>query len=498
MNRKDSIDKIAKYLARFSEEVKSYNESNLYDINIHAENALIPILNSVFDIQLQNVNSLNRKNFPAVDLVDFNNRIAFQVTSTGTGDKVKNTLIKFFDHDLRSKFDTLYIFILTEKEAKYSDKIIKENIPEDFDFDAHTHIIDFGDLRQKISYLQSLEKLQHLARICEHEFSDVQIETRKKKYELGYLKNTPESLYPNFLEILFPQSLYIADLNIDIEVAKEKINSWRESKGWGKKRKFKQGELLRNEMIEKKVFSSEWILRENKIHTFRNLHDSKEGLSNFVDKGTIVDLRPEEYYLNSEAHLNNFKHLLKNCLISYCRLKELEWVAEDEIIRFKNNPVAPNQKRISWKAKNNATKTVIFEMTNKKLGHIICFRSMAFKPLFELYGDKWVLIINPTWSFTNPGGVYKSRFEAEYMSGIKRQENNNAVYYQYRFFAYYLSYIDLFTQPYDYMEIRTCVPFDFTPSIDDSKWLPPRENELKNELDVEIKIDNELTQFSFE
>lgn len=498
MNRKDSIDKIAKFLARFSEEVRSYNDAGLYDINIHAENALIPILNAVFDIQLQNANSLNKKNFPAVDLVDFNNRIAFQVTSTSSIDKVKNTLVKFTNHDLKSKFDTLYIFILTHKENKYSDKIIKENTPADFEFDPDTHIIDLGNLNQRITYIQSLDKLQFIARICEHEFSDVQIETRKKKYELGYLKNTPESLYPNFLEIVFPQTFFIADLNIDVEVAKEKINNWRESKGWRKKRKFKQGELLRNEMIEKKVYSSEWILRENKIHTFRNLYDAKEGLINFIDRGTIVEMPASDYYSNSEAHLSNFKNLLKNCLINLCKSKEMEWIAEDEIIRFKNNVVAPNQKRIAWKAKNNATKTVIFEVINKKLGHIICFRSMAFRPTFELFDNKWVLIINPTWSFTNPGGVVKSRFESKYMSGIKRQESNNAVYYQYRFFAYYLSYNDLFTQPYDYLTLKAFAPLDFTPAIDDTKWLPPKQDELKSELEVEIKIDTELNKLSFE
>ena len=62
MNRKDYIDKIAKYLARFVEEVKSYNDMYLYDINIHSENALIPILNAVFDIKLENANSFHKKN----------------------------------------------------------------------------------------------------------------------------------------------------------------------------------------------------------------------------------------------------------------------------------------------------------------------------------------------------------------------------------------------------------------------------------------------------
>lgn len=65
-----------------------------------------------------------------------------------------------------------------------------------------------------------------------------------------------------------------------------------------------------------------------------------------------------------------------------CKLKEIEWYGQQEIFRFANNQVVPNQKKIKWKGKNEATKTVIFEMHNKKEGHIVCFRNLAFKALF--------------------------------------------------------------------------------------------------------------------
>ncbi|GAC1598731.1 MAG: hypothetical protein NVS3B19_20860 [Ginsengibacter sp.] len=107
---------------------------NLYDINIHAENALIPILNAVFDIKLQNANSLHKKNYPSIDLIDDENKVAFQVTSTANLEKVKTTLIKFGENNLQSNYETLYIYILTQKEDKYSDKVIKENIPVGLDW----------------------------------------------------------------------------------------------------------------------------------------------------------------------------------------------------------------------------------------------------------------------------------------------------------------------------------------------------------------------------
>ena len=44
MHRKEKIEKIAELFARFRTEVESLNSLNLYDINVHAENVIIPIL----------------------------------------------------------------------------------------------------------------------------------------------------------------------------------------------------------------------------------------------------------------------------------------------------------------------------------------------------------------------------------------------------------------------------------------------------------------------
>ncbi|MHB1920673.1 MAG: SMEK domain-containing protein [Chitinophagaceae bacterium] len=48
MNRIEYINKINTYAARFVLKVEGFNGSNLYDINMHAEGFLIPILNEVF------------------------------------------------------------------------------------------------------------------------------------------------------------------------------------------------------------------------------------------------------------------------------------------------------------------------------------------------------------------------------------------------------------------------------------------------------------------
>lgn len=84
MNRIDYINKINTYAARFVVEVQGFNAIDNYHINIHAESFVVPVLNEVLGLQLENLNTSQRKNFTVIDLADFTNRVAIQVTSTSS------------------------------------------------------------------------------------------------------------------------------------------------------------------------------------------------------------------------------------------------------------------------------------------------------------------------------------------------------------------------------------------------------------------------------
>lgn len=55
MNRIDYINKINTYAARFVVEVQGFNAISNYHINIHAESFLVPVLNEVLGLQLENL-----------------------------------------------------------------------------------------------------------------------------------------------------------------------------------------------------------------------------------------------------------------------------------------------------------------------------------------------------------------------------------------------------------------------------------------------------------
>src|SRR5574337_250787 len=341
MNREKALQNIGQQLARFVSEVEIYNSANQYNINIHSDNFLIPVLKEVFDLKLQNINATEKKNYPSIDLVDFESRVAFQITSTSTIDKIKGTLEMFSEYNLKDRFDILYIYILTSKQDRYSEESIKKVTPEGFQFNPQTHIIDKGDLFQKISALTSLPKITLLEKLFLHEFSDIQIELRTKKYQKGYLNNTPENIFPNLLEISFPNSFYLADINIDKEALIVKINEERALQGKRTYRRIRTEKLIRGQLWAGENYFYDWLLHENKLLTFRNLHDTKEPLRKVVDAGTITEISPVDFCSKGDDKTNVFKWLLRQNLIHLANSRDMEWVYGQNIFRFRKSRKHP-------------------------------------------------------------------------------------------------------------------------------------------------------------
>jgi hypothetical protein len=493
MNRIEFLNKINTYSARFVLEVEGFNSANKYDINIHSESFLIPVLNETFSLKLENLNVTQKKNFPAVDLADFENRVAFQVTATSDFSKIEDTLVKFFNYNLHQKFDVLYIYIITHKRGKYNESKLAKLIPNGFLFNINEHVIDKDILLKKINDISSTPKLRAIAKLYEHEFSDVKTELRQKEYVGGYLNYEPESISPNLLPIKFPEKLYKAELDIDDEKILEELNAYLVSINKIPIKKIKPAKLVKRALRKYNCKASDWLLFENSIYTFKNLNDSKEPLSKIVDQGTVTSFECKDFYESNEDYKSVFKHLLRNTFIEFCKIKEIEWFEENGIFRFANNQIVPREKRVKWKGKNESTKTVIFEMHNKKEGHIICFRSLAFRSSFMNISDEWYLVLNPTWSFTNPGGYHTSRFESAYMSGLKRLENNNSVFNYFRFFGYYFSHVNLFTIDYPYLKVFKHTELSISPRLQENTWRPVKASATKSDVPlIDLKDDNEL------
>lgn len=82
-----------------------------------SEDLYCDLLNTALGYGLGNMN-WDEDNFPAIDLGDDDERLAVQVTSTDTADKVRKTLKRFYDHHLEQRYDRLIVLIAGKAECK--------------------------------------------------------------------------------------------------------------------------------------------------------------------------------------------------------------------------------------------------------------------------------------------------------------------------------------------------------------------------------------------
>ena len=171
MEQQKLLFRISQLLSRFSEQVRILNSNAEFSINIHAENILIDVLNVIFDCELENVNYEENKTYPSIDLRDKNKRIAIQVTSSSNLNKIKHTLSEFIANELYKDFDTLYIYIITEKQTSYKQESIEDIIKNKFVFPIE-HIIDKKDLYLKLNAMNDIHKIENVCQLLETQFAD--------------------------------------------------------------------------------------------------------------------------------------------------------------------------------------------------------------------------------------------------------------------------------------------------------------------------------------
>lgn len=102
-----------------AKKIKESDSYNLTDINVICEDIFGQLLNKIYGYNLSSMTATVSGNFAAVDLVDLDNRIAYQVTSRHDKDKITSTIEKFNKSDLITQVDNLYILVLGTTIHKY-------------------------------------------------------------------------------------------------------------------------------------------------------------------------------------------------------------------------------------------------------------------------------------------------------------------------------------------------------------------------------------------
>ncbi len=142
-----NLEKLSNLLDQAEKKIKSDNERSMYDTNRHWEKIAMYILNITYDWSLQDLN-LIRKNFPGIDLGDYERHIGVQVTKDSSENKINSTFKKIKEnkiggHPISEDYYKIYFFITGKKEECDPSKL---DIGENFLF-SQDAIIDFTDFK---------------------------------------------------------------------------------------------------------------------------------------------------------------------------------------------------------------------------------------------------------------------------------------------------------------------------------------------------------------
>ena len=200
MKLEELIKTCTELLLKLCDLVEARNSINFYDINISSEYFFIPLLNMVFDCDLKNLNT-EEKNAAAIDLYDTNGKIAVQVTSNSSADKIRTTLKKYRKNKLYEKYQRLVVVVIVRSHTYRAD--FTDDIDGKFAFSKSNDIFAINSLIKAISAL-SIEKIASIKEYLEYQLDTMLDETQVSTIEQSFnyiSKNTDNKLNESFFEI---------------------------------------------------------------------------------------------------------------------------------------------------------------------------------------------------------------------------------------------------------------------------------------------------------
>lgn len=430
MKQIELINQFKEGLRDLSREVEISSAMSHYDINLICENLFCGIFKELYDLPgLRNLNDEERKNFPGIDLADDQSRVAIQVTSDKTLDKVKDTIKKVRAHKLYEKYDRFIVYCLTTKQGSYSQDSIDKECGDDLNFSASDDILDYRGLATKAANAepQSLKKavdiLGSYQRGCDVGLAEQDFDPPS---------DPQETLLTNLVELYLPSKLYIAEVKEDIL-------------------KGKSGKKLRNQRkavgdASRKMSTplpSGYEVSSGKLITFFDLEESSNPFSHLIEDGTAEYLNPSDYYEIDENHERIFKSLLRFSLQQMLFKHKVMWQHHEGLFIFLPADDKQNVRSESWYGKKQSSRTV-FERKFKsnKPNEILQIKHFAFSVNFLLIDAEWYISITPDWFFSWGEDYHRSPFADKPLSGLKRLEKNKSICDQFRFLASWLKDVD--------------------------------------------------------
>lgn len=148
--RQKSFNSISRVLAITRYDIEQRQLINEYGLNIHGENYFRDVFNFVYGYNFINDN-FESQNSACVDLVDKKRKLAYQITTTRTKEKIKNTFNALKKEQYKNY--TIKIFYLLDK-SKPNEETTTE-FKNEFGIDLREYLLDYTDLINKINNLET-------------------------------------------------------------------------------------------------------------------------------------------------------------------------------------------------------------------------------------------------------------------------------------------------------------------------------------------------------
>lgn len=474
----DLQNEFRELVAQFRNEVEAASAMSHFDTHKVAENVICGLLRELCDWpDLHNLNT-EQANFPGIDLADDNARIAIQVTATADIAKIKHTIEKFVKHSLHLRYDRLIVYVLSTKQGSYSQTAIDTTCEGKFQFSSSHDVWGYQELCSKAADA-SPQKLQAALNHLKAYLRGVPIGLADEDIDPPLAPS--EALTANLVDVYFPATLYVAQLNIDLvdKHGKRKPGLWRTTI-----REFNQENELRS--------PSAYIVHSKTLITFFDLTDSNNPYRHLIEPGTTEAHRSKDFWTIDEDHERVFKSLLRFSLQQRLFQEHVRWENDAKEFVFLPHKNGANQREEAWLGEKKAKRSVFVRKFYKTdPSRVFMQKHLSFSVDFLYFDESWFMSITPGWFFSHGSDFKKSGYSHDNLSWIKRQENNQQVVNHFRFIAAWLQSIDeadLFSEKNvrdSFLSFGQALRFDGAPSLDESKWaaLPvPSEDETEQRL----------------
>lgn len=424
------INQFREEIAKLAHEIESSVAMGHLDINKISEDVVCGLFRELYGFEkLRNLNSDEQKNFPGIDLADDDARIAIQVTSDKSLEKIKETLKTIIDHRLYEKYDRVIFYILTRKQASYSEKALAKICDDHVQFDVGRDILDHRDMSTSAGTANPFKVKSALAFLLAYTRG---LEVGLAKEDFDPPKEPPEELGTNLVEIYFPPKLYIAEILPEVL-------------------KGKKGGKIRNHRKGVKDYSresgpptpSDFEASGGSLITFHDLEADDCPFRYLIDEGTVEAFAPRDYYEIDEDHERIFKSLLRFTLQQKLFRKDVMWQHHEGKFVFLPSGPNRNKRMEEWTDKITSSRMVFHrKFKTAKKDEVLSTRHFAFSVEFLRLDDRWYVALTPDWFFSYGEDYLRSFYGDKPLSGLKRMEKNRSVYDQFRFLASWLENLD--------------------------------------------------------